>query len=269
MIVAILMSAPLLVILSVAGPDILKYRRLAEAGVEGWAALSEVRHSTTRHGNPIHYLSYTYTIDGRSYAGEDQLLYEDGADLLPHRQLPILYDPAFPNRSVVERGPTIESRYKKSLLLPGLLGGTTLVPLLVAFFVISARYFKERRLLKWGLAVRATITGEERCGSSRDGESITLHFQFVDATGTTYRGERKGVPPFEKADALQRALRQRLLTDPVVLYHPKHPELNALYPLDWVELRFEMPIMSGEINALDDPKSGVDDRHRQRKSREP
>lgn len=249
LIVAILMSAPFLLGLSVSGPDILKYRRLAKAGIEAFAVITEIIDTTTKHGHPIHYASYTYIIDGRSYVAKDQWLYEKGEDPLRGRRLPILYDPAFPGRSVVELGDTVESRYTKSLLFLELLGGVSFVPLLATVFIISAQYLKERRLLKWGLAARATITSEERCGGGRGGESITLHFQFVDATGTTYRGEKKGVPPFEKADALQRALRQRLMTDPVALYHPRYPERNALYPLDWVELRYEMPIMSGEINA--------------------
>jgi hypothetical protein len=243
----ILIGSPLLVVLSMSVPDILKYRRLMEAGVEGWAIITEV-HDRTSRGNHIHYASYTYTIDGRSYAGQDRLTYEKGADLLPDGRLPILYDPVAPGRSVVDRDPAIEDRYKRSLQLLEVPGGIFLVPLLLAATAFSARYFKERRLLKWGTAARATIVGDERVSQPRGGESLTLHYQFIDALGTIYRGEKENLPVPEKEDAFHRATRLRIMTNPVALYHPKHPELNALYPFDWVKLRYEMPILSSEIN---------------------
>jgi hypothetical protein len=244
--VVTLMAAPLMIVLAMTGPNCLKYHRLAEDGVEGWADVTELHDRTTRGRNHIHYASYRYTVDGSSYASEDRLTYERGADLLPNARLPILYDPAAPGQSVVDRGAAIEDRYKDALQRLEVMGGVALLPLLFTVLVVSAQYFKERRLLKWGVAVPATIVAEERC-QNRGGESITLHYQFVDATGTTYRGERPGIPLPETAGYIGRVKHQRLMATPIAIYHPRHPDLNVLYPLEWVELRYEMPILSGEI----------------------
>jgi len=51
----------------------------------------------------------------------------------------------------------------------------------------------------------------------------------------------------ETAGTIGRAKRQRMMTDPIALYHPRHPGVNALFPLEWVELRYEMPILSREV----------------------
>ena len=223
-----LMASPLLSVLAIIGPNVLKYQRLAEGGVEGWAFITELHDSTSRDGGHTHHASYNYTIGGLSYAGKDNLIYERGLDLRPDARLPILYDPTAPGTSVVNRGATIEDRYKDLLQHFELIGSLAALPFLFTVLIVSLQYLKERRLLKWGVAVPATIVAEERCQSSRGSESITLHYQFVDATGTIYRGERKGLPLPEKADRFDRARRQRLMGRPVALYHPRHPELNTL-----------------------------------------
>ncbi len=100
---------------------------------------------------------------------------------------------------------------------------------------LFAAYYREKRLLKWGTAAYATIVAEER-HRTRSGECITLHFEFVDTEGTTYPGERPEVP-LPESDAMGQAQRQRLMTRPVALYHPKRPKLNGLYPFELVKLQ--------------------------------
>jgi len=243
---ALLLASPLLTVLAMTAPDTVKYRHLADRGVEGEAIITQLYDRSSRSGRRTRYASYHYTIDGRTYAADDRLPYEKGEDLKADARLRILYDPAEPGHSIVNRGVAVGDRYQQSLEHLEWAGGITGPFFLFGIVVIAFQYLKQRNLLKWGIATQATIVAEERC-QNRNGESITLHYEFTDTTGTVYRGEKEGIPLPETAETIGRAKRQRMMTDPIALYHPRYPGVNALYPLDWVELRYEMPILSREV----------------------
>ena len=117
--------------------------------------------------------------------------------------------------------------------LPWLVLGAALIALFVGLPFATRR--QERRLLSEGEAAPAVIIDVTMRLLARRVRAVA-RYQFHTREGTLVSGElmmpRDAIDAREKLSALQR---QRL-EQPIVIYDPKYPQNNRLYPFNDVEI---------------------------------
>ena len=211
-------------------PDLLGYRALLERGQPGFARIEQF-YDTTYKSSVTHHMRYRYGYGAAEYQAEDVI----DSSLLAHYRVggtvPITLDPTAPGKSLVTpRGmSTIREKIHQRWLGLKIIAGIFLpmIALWSGYFLI--RFYRQRRLLKWGTPVRARIVSRQLY-SVKGTEFIRLFYEFSHR-GQMFSGKRDSV----RADDLRTLARFDVL--PIVLYAPGDPSWNGLYPFSLVELK--------------------------------
>lgn len=153
-------------------------------------------------------VNYTFTANGKTYAGAARAPGSLKHALAGFSSLPVVYLPANPamNRPAA---------WQRSSLLQVI---TRAVPLFAAVlgFLLFVPLVMERRMAAYGAPVLAVIT---RCAPARTGYVIKYEFRTENGAPIRGRGWYKS--------------RQELGTSIWVLCRPKSPGRNLLYPLSY------------------------------------
>ena len=119
-----------------------------------------------------------------------------------------------------------------SLMLFGIFGIFSLMYLLL----IGRIWLKERHLILWGTAAPAQIIAEKEV-RGRSGLTITVTYEFEDQQGHTIQSTLGGLPTQDKLTAPRWAAYDNAVRkNPTVLFDPKRPSRNMLYPPFFVTL---------------------------------
>jgi hypothetical protein len=100
---------------------------------------------------------------------------------------------------------------------------------LVALIFLLRAYFREKRLLRFGIAAPAEITEEIESGMNENSRS-RLIYRFEDGSGNWVEGIKNAVPGKYDGRPASVSYRMCLLDNPTVLYDPRDSARNLLYP---------------------------------------
>lgn len=213
-------------------------------GVDTGGQITQLFVERSRHG-PIYRVAYRYTPpvaatvphpwDTGERLGVGEVASWDYRGLRLGMPLPVIYDPRDPARSLPNLRDAVRTGSPVSgLEMPILFEGLLLAGCLVVV-VFFGRCWRNRNLLTFGAAARATILGEEEYTTKNQSFS-KVTYQFVDACGTTVRGVRKSLPPGIASSGEDLLFRMRVFDNPTVLYDPRNSAHNLLYPPFFAEI---------------------------------
>jgi Protein of unknown function (DUF3592) len=216
------------------GMSFYRMQVLKEHGVQGMGAVTNLYTSSGRKGRTDYNVTYVYPIDPKpAYTATDQLEVETFDQLHVGDPVPIAYDPAYPQRSllnfnnIVFARDNVQAQMGPLMIIPFLLLGT-----LVVVLIFIRDYRKQKRLLQWGKTAVATIVSDTEYNAGKAGRKAAVSYTFSDESGQIVQGKRKGLPI---KDRRQDAMYKEMFEDPTVLYDPEDSSKNMLYPFAFVD----------------------------------
>ncbi len=185
-----------------------------------------------------YYFNYSFEIspdraaNSVKYYGSNRVGVDEFATFSVGSPVPVIYDPRDAWNSALNLNDQVHQRdpYSLANLVVAVSG-------LASVFILAAgtayplyRYGRDRRLLRYGTATAATITGKRTIWTGQR-ETTTLAYEFTGATGERGFGECKGLPT-QSWPGTTHYLSSATL-NPTVVYDPRDPRRNLLYPSQW------------------------------------
>ena len=131
-----------------------------------------------------------------------------------------------------------------SIMIVGMFGLVSFLWLLL----VGRIWRREHRLMAWGTAAQAWIIAENEV-RGRSGTTLTVTYEFEDQSGHKTQGKRSGLPTQDKLVVSRwAALDDAVRSNPMVLYDPKRPSRNMLYPSLFVALKEDVSLEQGVTN---------------------
>ncbi|HEU0117718.1 MAG TPA: DUF3592 domain-containing protein [Alphaproteobacteria bacterium] len=218
-----------------------KLEILKERGVTVHGAVANLRIQSSKNG-PLYYVDYQYKPADMVYSEGSNITGDVFKTLHIGQTITVIYDPldqtrSFPNAGDLERSLDAAKKTWHMLVV-------FMFPLFGTFFV-GAELFafwtfsKQKKLLSYGMAAQATITGERQVNRGRSGVFTEVTYQFQDDSGNTVEGKRSDLPRQKLRDKGGKALAQwtKAMDNPTVLYMPGKSSVNLLYPPTMVRLQ--------------------------------
>ena len=211
-------------------------RGLEKRGVEVSGTVVGLAPAVTGQGRNDHGPLLDYTYEPPEYAlkpdrvihAEKQVSQALFQTLTAGARIPLVYDPLHPEHSQMESfiaahrlGQTPPTLSPSLLLI-------TLIPIGLLFTALQG-HFREKRLLRWGKAAKATIIGEFEYTVKRRPMAKVI-YSFEDERGVVRQGEMGGLPARDDPSEPFFHERQRFLANPIVVYDPRDSRRHMLYP---------------------------------------
>ena len=216
------------------GTSFYKMQVLKEHGVQGVGAVTSLYTSSGGKGRTDYNVTYVYPIDPKpAYTATDQLDVQNFNQLHVGDAVPIAYDPAYPQRSLLNFNDIVFARDNvRTLMLPLMIIPFALLGTLVVVLIFIRDYRRQKNLLQWGKTAVATIVSDTEYNAGKAGRKAAVAYTFTDESGQIVQGKRKGLPV---KDRRQDAMYKEMFEDPTVLYDPEDSSKNMLYPLAFVD----------------------------------
>jgi len=233
--VVIISSLPIIVI----GAAILGSERemkvLETRGRDISGAVVALHPAVTGRGRADHGPEVDYSYEPKELADKpDHMIHSERvASPSEYRTLKIggpvslVYDPTHPEHS--ELGSTVDAHrlHKGRGDFPFALLFFLAIPAGIVSWMLWT-YFREKRLLRWGTAARATVIAEVDYESR--GRWSRIIYTFRDESGSTVRGEKAGLARANDPRPKFIQYRQSFLANPTAVYDPRNSARNMLYP---------------------------------------
>lgn len=194
--------------------DVALRREVANNAVSTVAEVTSVQRRRDKEGKTD--VTYSYTADGRDYAGRVRLSKRAGARLQPGARIPVRYLASAPQRSWL---PGREPQGVEFWLVP-----LVALPLCAAGAVSALFLRRERRLLAYGRPALAQVTGARKFSKAQNhghGYHVAFEFHLLSGARRTGSFDVQKNPPQAGAAS-------------VIVYDPEHPQRYARYPLQLV-----------------------------------
>jgi hypothetical protein len=196
--------------------------------------------ASSGRGQGIEYhVKYVFLADPQSNRqstaeGDDRVSLDAYKTLAIGKALPVIYDPSQPDISRYYPTDWIRTAdwFKPMRFIILIVALSNFLSILIIVGQYS-NYRKEKRFLKAGIAVSATIIEEKEYSvgfglKGKVGHLSKLTYQFIDQDGRTVQGSRSYVPiANDKNNSIER---QAILQNPTVLFDPTNSDNSFLYP---------------------------------------
>lgn len=187
-----------------------------QRGVESETVLGEAvivrKQEDSERKKPAHYVFYRFEADGRTYLGKTVVSETAYRKLREGDRVPVRYLPANPESHRLFAGDQAAPPWPLAL-----------VPAFFAMMVwaLTRAVLVQRKLLEWGQPAAAMVTNVPMTRRSR-----VVHYRFLDTQGDVVSGSTQfDGDPFP-------APRSKV----TVLFDPRNPRRNALYPTPYAKL---------------------------------
>jgi len=177
------------------------------------------------HGRPTDVVSYTFTANGKTVIGKAGAPLNLRQTLRESKVLAVRYLPSNPaiNHPAAWEYPYEHEPLWLDIFVLVLYASIVFLP---SFFLY--KFHKERKLLTWGKPAVGVVT---KCVSVR--RAFRLKFEFRTETGTTFDGGGWSLLP------------QSIGAEIWILYLPRNPRLNLLYP----HPEYTVEMAGGPVNS--------------------
>ena len=214
--------------------EMIKYKRLRESGISSSAEIVSLREHRNRGGTTTFCANLRFSSEGHEYRAEANAPHWMAAG----ETVPITFDLRRPDWVVINASgnSSIRALYNRTLI-PLLIFDFGL-PVLGILWILSIRvtFGRQRSLLKWGSLASGEILREKEY-LTKYGLKSRLTYRFSVSGKGDFTGTRAIAPTQSDSREDHRALRAALADTPTVIYDPRNPKRNALYPVDWVKLK--------------------------------
>lgn len=168
-----------------------------------------------------------------TYQGTDEIDSDVYQSLTPDAVVPVIYDPLAPEQSKLNFGDRVhrDNPFATFWMMFGTMGTIDALLLLVFGWFLGKTYWREKRLLRVGQPVSASIV-DEREYIARGVRVADVTYRFVDAAGRTVEATQKAVPGKNRG----RSQSDEYRDNPTVIFDPSDSAVSALYPLSSVDL---------------------------------